>query len=138
MAGVSTRAVENFHGIIAFIPNDSDFSLGSAVARLRKAFPRREVSRRGKQIGISAKRWALWLDYVTEPHVAEESQEMAKWNARHPLAAQIAICKRRVEFEGTHTETGTRCFSDLCRACEVMKEFRGVIVFDLEMKDTFC
>jgi hypothetical protein len=137
MVDVNSLAVENFHGILAFIPDDSDFTLAEAMSRLRKALPRREVVRRGNRVKIAARRWAVWLAYVDQPYVAEESREMAEWIAGHPLAGSIAVCRRRVEFEGTHTDPATRCFADLRRVCEVMKGFRGVIVFDLESHDTF-
>jgi hypothetical protein len=87
---------------------------------------------------VAAEQWRLWLDYVDRPHVALESREMAEWLATHPAAAKIAECKRRVEFSGTDIEPGSDCFGALCTACEVLKGFRGIVIFDLEGGDLFC
>jgi hypothetical protein len=137
MVDVNSLPAENFHGIIAFIADDSDFSLDEAAARLGRAFPRRAVSRSGNEIRIASKLWVLWVVYVDKPHVAGESREMAEWMAGHPLAERIAPCKRRIEFEGTHTDPASRCFADLCRACDVIGGFTGTIIFDLEGQDEF-
>jgi hypothetical protein len=138
MADAQALVAELFHGIIAFIADDSDFVLDGAAARLREAFPQQQVSRNLREITVAAEGWRLWLHYVDAPHVAAESQEMAEWLAEHPAAGRIAGCKRRVEFSGTDIEPGSDCFGALCTACEVLKSFRGVVVFDLEGRDLFC
>lgn len=138
MADAEPLAAELFHGIIAFIADDSDFALDGAAARLREAFSQQEVSRNPQGITVAAERWRLWLYYVDEPHVAAESRDMAEWLAEHPAAGQIAGCKRRVEFSGTDIEPGSDCFGALCTACEILKSFRGIVVFDLEGRDLFC
>jgi hypothetical protein len=79
-------AGEQFYGIIAFIPDDADFTLEAGVVRLSQAFPRRQVYRNQKEITVAAKKWRIWLDYVDELYVARESQEMASWIAGHPDA----------------------------------------------------
>jgi hypothetical protein len=133
---------EEFHCILAFIPDDSDFTLEGACDRLREAFPRRAVrvgpEGRGKGVEIAAKQWRVWLSLVQEPHVAEESREMAEWLADHPRSKEIAGCKRRIEFGGTDIQTGSRCHAAMFRACCVLKQFRGVVIFDLELRDTVC
>jgi hypothetical protein len=138
MSDAEPLTAELFHGIIAFIADDSDFALDEAADRLRKAFPQREVSRNPQGITVAAQRWRLWLDYVDRPHVTAESREMAHWHANHPAAGQMVECKRRVEFSGTDIAPGSECFCDLCTACEVLKGFPGVVVFDLEGSDLFC
>ena len=138
MADEKPLSDELFHGIIAFITDDSDFTLDAGVVRLSQAFPRRQVSRTHQEIIVAAKNWRLWLHYVDEPFVAEESQEMASWFAGHQVASRIAGCKRRIEFSGTNIEPGSRCFSDFCKACEVLNRFHGTIIFDLEDRDVFC
>jgi len=138
MSNAELLTGEQFYGIIAFIVEDSDFSLDVAAARLKEAFPNREVTRNHQGITVAAKEWRLWLEYVDRPHVAAESREMATWHANHEAAGQIAGCRRRVEFSGTDIEPGSECFSDLCTTCEVLKCFRGVVVFDLEAGDLFC
>src|SRR5262245_27742266 len=133
----SFPAAERFHGIIAFMADDSDCALDEATARLRKTFPDRTVTRTGHGIRVTATGWVLWLDYSDRPHVVEESKEMAVWSAGHPLAAHIAGCKQRIEFSGTDIEPGGECFGDLCRAAEVLAGFRGVIVFDINERSEF-
>jgi len=139
MADAELLTAELFHGIIAFIADDSDFALDGAVARLRVAFPQQVVSRNLEGgITVAAGDWRLWLHYVDRPHVAGESREMAEWLAEHPAATQIAGCKRRVEFSGTDIEPGSDCFGALCTTGEVLKGFRGIVVFDLEDRALFC
>jgi hypothetical protein len=136
MADAELEAVEQFHGILAFIPEGSDLDFDAAVVRLREAFPRREVravaAGRNRAVAIAARRWQVHAVLVEQPHVAEESREMAEWHRAHPRAAEIAGCRRRIEFEGTDVWRGSKCHADMLRACEVFASFRGVIVFDLE------
>ncbi len=136
MADREVQAVEQFHGILAFIPEGSDFDFDAAVVRLREMFPRREVrpvaAGRNRAVAIAAKRWEVQAVLVEQPHVEEESREMAEWHRGHPRAAEIAGCRRRVEFEGTDVRPGSRCHADMLRACGILASFRGVIVFDLE------
>jgi hypothetical protein len=136
MEDAELEAVEQFHGILAFIPEGSDFDFDVAVERLRQAFPRREVRLVGagcnRAVTIAANRWQLQAVLAEQPHVASESREMAEWHRNHPRATEIAGCRRRVEFEGTDVRPGSQCYVDMLRACEVLASFRGVIVFDLE------
>jgi hypothetical protein len=138
MPDAKPLAAELFHGIIAFIADDSDFALEEAAGWLREAFPQQKVSPHPQGITVAAEQWRLWLDYVDGPHVASESQEMAKWLTEHPAAGQISGCKRRVEFSGTDIEPGSDCFGALCGACAVLKGFRNIVVFDLEDRNLFC
>jgi hypothetical protein len=131
-------AAELFHGVIAFISDDSDFTLDVAAVRLKDVFRQDVVSPDTHGIIIAAAHWRLWIDYVDRPHVAGESREMAEWLARHPSSVRIADCKRRLEFSGTEIEPGSDCFGALITTCEVLKGFRGVVVFDLEEGDLFC
>jgi hypothetical protein len=136
MANAELQALEQFHGILAFIPEVSDFDFEAAVKRLRRAFPGREVrsvaAGRDRAVAITAKRWQVQAVLVEQPHVAEESREMAEWRSAHPRAREIAGCRRRVEFEGTVVRPGSRCHADMLQACRVFASFHGVIVFDLE------
>jgi len=124
-------ASELFQGIIAFITDDSSFTLDEAETRLREVFPHQEVSRHPQGITVASEQWRLWLDYVDRPHVAAESREMVEWIGKQFAAAEIAECERRVEFSGTDIEPASECFGALCTACEVLKGFCGVVVFDL-------
>jgi hypothetical protein len=136
MADAELQVVEQFHGILAFIPEGSDFDFDAAAVRLRDAFPRREVrlvaAGRNRAVAIAARRWQVQAVLVEQPHVAEESREMAEWHRAHPQAAEIAGCRRRIEFEGTDVRPNSKCHADMLRACEVFASFREVIVFDLE------
>ena len=112
MSDAEPEAVEQFHGILAFIPEGSDFDFDAAVVRLREAFPRREVrpvaAGRNRAVAIAARRWQVHAVLVEQPHVAEESREMAEWHRDHPRAAEIAGCRRRrgSRFEkGNHRKT---------------------------------
>jgi len=130
------KAVEQFHGILAFIADDSDFDFEVYVDRLRQAFPRRDIrsvkAGRDRAVEIASKRWQVLATLVSEPHFAEESREMAEWHSDHPLSTEIAECRRRVEFEGTDVRTESKCYANMLRACEVLASFSGVVVFDLE------
>jgi hypothetical protein len=136
MADAELQAVEQFHGVRAFIPEGSDFDFDAAVERLQRAFPRREVRTvaggQDRAVAIASKRWQVQAVLVEQPHVAAESREMAEWHSSHPRASEIAGCRRRVEFEGTDVRPGGRCHADMLRACGVFASFRGVVVFDLE------
>ena len=136
MADAEPEVVEQFHGILAFVPEGSDFDFDAAVERLWQAFPRRVVRRvaagRNRAVAIAAKRWQVHAVLVEQPHVADESREMAEWHSGHPRAAEIAGCRRRVEFEGTDVRPGGKCHADMLQACQVFASFTGVVVFDLE------
>src|SRR5262249_57720861 len=106
----SFPAAERFHGIIAFMADDSDFTLDEATARLRKTFPDRTVTRTGHGIRVTATGWVLWLDYSDRPHVVEGAKEMAGWGAGHPLAAHIPRCKQRIEFSPPHLHPPRHAF----------------------------
>jgi hypothetical protein len=136
MAGAEPQASEHFRGILAFIPEASDFDFDALIDRLCEAFPRREVrwipAGRDRAVRVASKLWRLVAVLVEQPHVAEESREMAEWLRAHPRASEIARCRRRVEFEGSDVRPGSRCHQDMLRACRVLASFAGVIVFDLE------
>jgi hypothetical protein len=136
VADAEPEVIEQFHGILAFIPEDSDFDIDAATVRLREAFPRHEVrpvaAGRNRAVAVVAKRWQVQAVLVEQSHVAEESREMADWHRGHPRAAEIAGCRRRVEFEGTDVRPDSKCHADMLRACQVFASFRGVVVFDLE------
>jgi hypothetical protein len=136
MAGAEPQAWQQFHGILAFIPEASDFDFDVLVGRLREAFPRREVrpvaAGQDRAVKVAAKRWWAEAVLVEQPHVAAESREMAGWLRAHPRATEVAGCRRRVEFGGSDVRPGSRCHGDLLRACRVLASFTGVIVFDLE------
>jgi hypothetical protein len=136
MADSEPQAVEQFYGILAFIPEGSDFDFDAAIDRLREAFPRREVGPvawgEDRAVEIAAKRWSVEAVLAEQPYVANESREMAEWHRDHPRAAEIAGCRRRVEFLGTDVRPGSKCHADMLRACRVFGSFSGVIVFDLE------
>jgi hypothetical protein len=136
MAGAEPQAWEQFHGILAFIAEASDFDFDALVSRLCEAFPRREVrlvpSGRDRAVSVASKLWWMEAVLVEQPHVAEESREMAEWLRAHPRASEIAGRRRRVEFGGSDVRLGSRCHQDMLRACRVLASFAGVIVFDLE------
>jgi hypothetical protein len=91
MSDDDPKAVEQFYGILAFIPEGSDFNFDEAVSRCQRTFPRRKVQTaeqgKNKAILIVAKRWEVLAVLVDQPHVAEESREMAGWHREHPQAS---------------------------------------------------
>src|SRR5262245_34908379 len=100
MADVELQAIELFYGILAFIPEDSDFDFEEAFGRLQRSFARREVrpleGGPDRAVVIAAKRWRVQAWLVEQRHVAAESREMAEWHRGHPRAAEIAGCRRRI------------------------------------------
>ena len=131
MVAEGLEPIEEFPGILAFIPADSDFTMDETVARLRKSFPNGEVTQpQTGDIRILSDNWVLLL--VLMDDVIEESREMGEWMAEHPRSGEIAKCNKRIEFVGSDLEG--ECFQGFLIACEVLNSFHGVFVFDLENK----
>jgi hypothetical protein len=115
---------------IAFLEDDTDFSLAETQARLAKPFAGATINSAGKRINISIKGWRLGLNLDDAPHVLEESMDIAQHYSKCSKSASIAKCRRRVDVSNEDDDPNMDHINDFIVVCEVLSSFKGVILLD--------
>jgi hypothetical protein len=125
--------------LMALLTDEADLTLERLADLLRDVFRSdpRAVVRLDEYPGIGrqhvAVRWGDWsfrLSYEDEPHVLEESQEMANtFAAGRPNQHVIAGCRRRVSM-AADDDPDMDHFNDYCFIMGRLEKQPGVIVFD--------
>ena len=125
--------------LMALLTDEADISLGHLVDLLRERF----ASDPGAVVRLEeypligseyvAVRWGDWsfrLSHEDEPHVQEESREMAETCAGdRPDRGRIAGCRRRISM-AADDDPGMDHFNDYCFIMELLGKQPGVILFD--------
>jgi hypothetical protein len=109
--------------------------LGDVLRKKLSSDPNAEVLLQGEgDLVLRWKGWAFRLAYEADPHVAEESKEIAEHCAASDLnESLVAGCRRRITVTGDADPTMDH-FNDYLVIEEALMNLPGVILFDPQEK----
>lgn len=117
---------------LGFIQDESVFDLSEAHRRFADRFGNigANVVLAGRTITVTIDGWHLKLSLEDSDYVLEESREIAEALPGCPRAAEIALCRRRIELWSDYDDWEMEHINDYILACEILSGFEGVILWD--------
>ncbi|WZP00593.1 hypothetical protein EP7_002241 [Isosphaeraceae bacterium EP7] len=125
--------------LIALLTEEADITIGRLAQLLRNDFPpdlgavvELEESPPGesRQLEVRWGDWSFCVSYEDQPHVQEESREIAEaFAGSRPDRDLIAGCRRRISL-AADDDPGMDHFNDYCFIQQRLGEQKGVILFD--------
>jgi hypothetical protein len=118
---------------IAFIADESDFTLSAISTRLRSmpSHPKLSTKLIGESgLQISFGGWRLQIVVVEGGYVPAEAKELAKANPKYRHAKQVAKCRRMASIWSTDPDPQMDHFNDYLLTVEIIAAFRGVYAQD--------
>lgn len=118
--------------LIAF---DSDFDFYRLTKYLKDFYARTDkrkvnIELQGDTLVLLVERYPFYLLLSDEPHVLEESVEMAEaWTGEASEKSRIAQSGRRLEMRTDHPDPEMKYFNDSLYILEAVEEFDGIYIF---------
>lgn len=124
MALLTDDSEVTFKGLVDLVRRRFAHDLDAAV-RI-ESFP---LIKDSNHIAVRWGEWALRVFYEDEPHVLEESQELAEIYPDRPDRESIAGCRRRITAAGDD-DPDMDYFHGYLALVELLEELPGAILFD--------
>src|SRR5262245_5643143 len=137
-AAVVTPEKDFPEGYVVFglLAPESNFNLNTAFDRIRDVFTSlpdggfEPESSGANDISIDPQNLGLFVLLVEEPHVLEESRQLAAQLGNAQEASTVGRCARRIEFGMQWGDPRGEVFPEFERLLGVLRSFRGVIFLD--------
>jgi hypothetical protein len=119
---------------LALLQEHTDLTLEALARHLRERyapFPELQVRPEANGLRVTDPRGTLHVRQVEGGHVAGEAKDLARQFRRHPMAAEMKACRRRLEIWTADDDPDVLLLETFRGLCNAVNDFGGVIVVNL-------